>query len=186
MDKYIEYVDSNAEKIANYVNSCFEESKDSIRTKLIREIREYITPPPVHYVWEYDGNPYDCSGIIVENGIIDLNQTVKEFLENEYSGNQEPTFTSGRGWNYNTYRDELSYDTLEVGCGIMLSAIRRCIETEFSITLSDDEFEQIKVSCGDFDEIYDNCIAFNFFGAEAAVEFVGIENVKLIDIQKKK
>lgn len=68
----------------------------------------------------------------------------------------------------------------------MLSAIRRCIETEFSITLSDDEFEQIKVSCGDFDEIYDNCIAFNFFGAEAAVEFVGIENVKLIDIQKKK
>ena len=94
MDKYIEYVDSNTEKIASYVNSCFEQSKDFIRAKLIREIRGYIIPPPVHYVWEYDGNPYDCSGIIVENGVIDLNQTVKEFLENEYSGNQEPTFTN--------------------------------------------------------------------------------------------
>ena len=63
MDKYIEYVDSNTENIANHVNSCFEETKDFIRAKLIRKIRGYITPPPVHYVWEYDGNSYDCSGV---------------------------------------------------------------------------------------------------------------------------
>ena len=186
MDKYIEYVDSNTEKIASDVNSCFETSKDFIKAKLIEKIREYITPLPIHYVWEIDDNPFDHSGIIVESGIINPNQTVKEFLENEYTGNREATFTSGRGWNYNTYGDELSYDTLEIGCGIMLSVIRRCIETEFSITLSDDDFEQIKESCRDFDDIYDNCIAFDFFGADAAVEFVGIENVKLIDIQKKK
>ena len=185
MDKYIEYVNSNTENIANYVNSSFEETKDFIRAKLIREIRGYITPPPAHYVWEYDGNPYDCSGIIVESGVINLNQTVKEFLENEYSGNHEATYTSGMGWNYNTYGDELSCDTLEIGCGIMLSAIRRCIETEFSITLSDDEFEQIKVSCGEFDPIYDNCFASDFFHAEFAIEFVGIENIKLADIQLK-
>ena len=68
----------------------------------------------------------------------------------------------------------------------MLSAIRRCIETEFSITLSDNEFEQIKVSCGEFDPIYDNCFASDFFWAEFAIEFVGIENIKLADIQKEK
>lgn len=186
MDEYIEYVDSNTENIANYVNSCFEESKDFIRAKLIREIREYITPPPVHYVWEYDGNPYDCSGIIVESGVIDLNQTVKEFLENEYSGNQEATYTSGMGWHYKNYGDELSYCTLEIAGNIMHSAIQSFIEKEFGVKLSDDEFERIRESCGEFDPIYDNCFASDFFWAEFAIEFVSIENVKLTSLLEKR
>ena len=49
-----------------------------------------------------------------------------------------------------------------------------------------DEFGQIKVSCGEFDPIYDNCFASDFFWAEFAIEFVGIENIKLTNIQKKK
>ena len=185
MDKYIEYVNSNTEDIANYVNSCFEASKDFIRAKLIRKIREYITPTPTHYVWDLDDNPYDYSGEIIKDGLIDLNQTIKEFLENEYSGNKEPTFTSGMGWHYNTYEDELHYYTIELAGDIMLSAIRRCIETKFSVSISDDDLEQIKESCGEFDEIYDNCPATDFFWACLAVEFVGIENVKLSTIQMK-
>ena len=181
-DKYIEYVNANTENIANYVTSCFEASKDLIRAKLIKEIKEYITPPPTHYVWEYDGNPYDCSGEIIEDGVVNLNQTVKEFLENEYSGNQEPTFTSGMGWHYNNYEDELHYYTIELAGDIMNSAIRRCIETKFSVSLSDDDLEQIKESCDEFDEIYENCTAFDFFCSCFAVEFVGIENMKLTDI----
>ena len=182
MDKYIEYVNTNTENIANYVTSCFEASKDLIRAKLIKEIKEYITPPPTHYVWEYDDNPYDCSGEIIEDGVVNLNQTVKEFLENEYSGNQEPTFTSGMGWHYNNYEDELHYYTIELAADIMNSAIRRCIETKFSVSLSDDDLEQIKESCDEFDEIYENCTAFDFFCSCFAVEFVGIENMKLTDI----
>lgn len=37
MDKYIEYVNSNTEKIASDVNSCFETSKDFIKAKLIEK-----------------------------------------------------------------------------------------------------------------------------------------------------
>lgn len=186
MDEYIEYVDTNTENIANYVNSCFEESKDFIRAKLIREIRGYITPPPVHYVWKYDGDPYDSSGIVVKKGLVNLNQTIKEFLENEYTGNKEATYTSGMGWHYNNYGDELSYYTLEIAGDIMHSAIQRFLEKEFGVKLSDDEFERIRESCGEFDPIYDNCFASDFFWSEFAVEFVGIENIRLADIQKKK
>lgn len=183
---YIEYINSNTESIANYVNSCFELSKDFLKVKLIRKIREYIDPLPIHYIKKFDGNPYDCSGIIVENGIINPNQTVKEFLENEYSGNKEATYISGMGWNYNTYGDELHYYTIELAADIMFPAIRRYIETTFSINLSEDDFERIKESCGEFDEIYDSCIASDFFSEYSAIEFVGIENIKLTKIIQKK
>lgn len=181
---YIEYVNSNTKNIANYVNSCFEMSKDFLKAKLIKKIREYINPLPIHYIIEFDGESYDYSGDIVENGFINLNQTIKEFLENEYSGNKEATYISRMGWRYNTYRDELHYDTIELAADIMFPAIRRCIEREFSIKLSEDDFEQIKESCGEFDEIYDNCIASDFFFGYPAIKFVGIENIKLTTIQK--
>lgn len=183
---YIEYVNSNVEDIANYVNTCFETSKDFLKMKLITEIRKYIYPLPIHYLWKPDENPYDCSGIIVEDGFINPNQTVIEFLENEYSGNKEATYISGMGWRYNTYEDELFSYTIELAADIMFPAICKCIEKEFSVSLSEDDFEQIKESCGEFDEIYDNCIASDFFFASLAIEFTGIENMKLTAIQKEK
>ena len=75
--------------------------------------------------------------------------------------------------------------TLELAADIMLPAIRRCIEMEFSVNLSDDDFEQIKEDCNEFDAIYDNCIASDFFFGYPAIEFAGIENIKLKAIQKK-
>ena len=75
--------------------------------------------------------------------------------------------------------------TLELAADIMLPAIRRCIEMEFSVNLSDDDFEQIRDSCDNFDEIYDNCMASDFFFGYPAIEFAGIENIKLTTIQKK-
>ena len=67
----------------------------------------------------------------------------------------------------------------------MLSAIRRHIENHFSENLSDDDLSNIRDSCGDFDKIYDNCKACDFFWAVGAAEFVGIENLQLKDIVKK-
>lgn len=184
--KYIDYVNTHVEEIAAYVDECFEQSKDSIKEKLIRLVRDYLSPVPIHYVIKNDHNPYDSSGILVEQGYVSLDQTVKEFLQNEYSGNKEATYTSGMGWNYNTYEDELHYDTMDIASNIMFSAICKYIEDQFHVSLSDEEFEDIVDSCGDFDEIYDNCIANEFFFGTSAVEFVGIENMLLKDIIKEK
>lgn len=182
--KYIEYVNSHIEEIAEYVDEHFEQAKDFIKAKLICQIRKYLSPVPVHYVQKYDNNPYDCSGILVESEYISLNQTVKEFLHNEYSGNKEATYVSGMGWSYNTYEDELHYLTIDIAASIMFPAIRRYIENQFDVTLSDDEFENIQFSCRKFDEIYDNCMASEFFFGYPAIEFVGIENIQLDEIIK--
>ena len=185
--KYVEYVNSYTDEISEYVNECFEQSKEFIKAKLIRIIRDKITPIPVHYEWEngYEDNPYDHSGTLVENGYISLDLTVRNFLENEYSGNRKATFVSGHGWDYFTYEDEISNDTLDIASDIMLSAIRRHIENHFGENLSDDDLSNIRDSCGEFDEIYDNCKACDFFWAVGAAEFIGIENLQLKDIVKK-
>lgn len=184
--KYIDYVTSHIDEIAEYVDKCFEESKDFTKAKLLRKIREYLTPLPIHYEERDDNNnPYDCSGIIVKSGYISLNQTVMEFLQNEFSGNKEATHISGMGWKYNTYEDELSYYTIEIASDIMFPAIRRFIENEFSVSLSEEEFQNIQESCGEFDEIYDNCIANEFFFCHPAIEFVGIGDIPLNSIIKK-
>ncbi len=179
--KYVGYVNSHVDEIAEYVNECFEQSKEFIKAKLIRQIRDELSPIPVHYELKYVYDPYDHSGILVEDGYISLDQTIGEFLENEYSGNKKSTYESGRGWNYLTYNDEISYDTLDMASDIMFSAIRRYIENHFDKNISDDDFTDIR----DFDEIYENCKAFDFFNGMGAVEFVGIENMLLKDIVRK-
>lgn len=184
--RYIDYVNTHVDEIAVYVDECFEQSKDSIKEKLICLIRDYLSPVPIHYVIKNDHNPYDSSGILVEQGYVSLDQTVKEFLEDEYSGNKEATYTSGMGWNYNTYEYELHYKTINIAADIMFPAICRYIEDHFHVSLSDEEFEDIVDSCGDFDRIYDNCVATDFFFGTPAVEFVGIENMLLKDIVEKK
>ena len=111
-----------------------------------------------------------------------MNQTVGHFLEKEYSGTKQATYISGMGWHYDTYGDNLQDWSLELAGTIMYSAIQECIEDEFSVVLSEDEFEQIKSDCCEFDEVYDNCLASDFFMASGAASFVGIENMKLVDI----
>ena len=183
---YVEYVNSHVPEIAKYVNDCFDNSKELIRAKLIKIIRGYLTSIPTHYVHMDDDNPYDHSGIIVEDGELSLDQTISEFLENEYSGNQEATYMSGMGWNYNTYGDELSEETIQIAGDIMHLAIQRYIEKHFSISLSDEEFEDIRFKCDEFDPIYNECVASDFFWSEPAIEFVNIGDIKLTDIVDEK
>lgn len=186
IDLYVKYVYSNTEKIVNAVNNNFKQSKEFIKAELIKTIKNFLNPIPKHYDWEVDYNPFDYSGVIVENGIIDLNQTVLNFLNEEYTGNKVATYLSGMGWYYETYEDELRYTTMEIASNIMLITIKECIETKFLVKLSENEFEEIRDACLDFDAIYSNCKACDFFFSTSAVEFVGIENIKLIDIIEKK
>ncbi len=169
----IEYVNSNIKNIAAYVNSCFESSKDSIKESIIKVLKDTLTPIPVHYVLNYRGSHTE----LIEDGIIDINQTVKVFLEDEYT---EEYRYSG----YVTYGDRLSEYTIQIAETIMFPAIRKCIEDHFKIQLSDEDFELIRDECGSFDEIYDICLASEFYFFEKAVNFVKIGDLKLKEIIK--
>ena len=132
--QYANYVYSHVEEIARCVDVHFEKTRRQIRSKIVKEIKR-------------DNNPFDCSGVLIEDGNITLNQTVTDFLQNEYTGNKTATYMSGMGRSYDTYEDELGYLTLEMASEIMLSAIRKHIESHYCVKLSDDEFKDIRRVC---------------------------------------
>lgn len=67
----------------------------------------------------------------------------------------------------------------------MLLAIKEYIEQYFDEKLSDELYNTIKEKCYDFNEIYDNCVANEFFFACGAMKFLGIGDMKLTDIVEK-
>ncbi len=182
--KYIDYIEANYMEMAKNVNKQFELSKEFIRASIIREIREYLTPIPVHYEWKLDDCPYDYSGIIIQDGYVSLNQTVTSFLENEYTGDKEATYESGRGFNYLTYGDELGYFTMSIAGEILYSSVKNQLEQKFNTDISDELFEEVM----DYshDAVYDYCLASDFFSSDGAIEFVCIGDMTLRHIVNKK
>ena len=175
-EKYIEYVNNNTESLASYVDTCFEEEKETIKADLIALIKSKITPPPKHY--ELNDHSGELVEELVEAGVVDLNQTVVDFLQNEYTGDWE--------WDkkWMTYDDDMSFNTDTWGTTIMYSAICRRIESEFSVSLSDDELEQISDSCDGFDAIRGMSDIVGIFMVPSCIaeEFLGIDQLKLSEL----
>lgn len=79
----------------------------------------------------------------------------------------------------------LSDDTLEIGCSIMTDGIKDFVQRNAGIPcerFSREEFFDIKTECNEFDPIYDECRASDFFWATAAVEFAGIDKMTLKEV----
>ena len=183
IEKCIEYVNSHTNELAKSVNAEFDTQKEQIKEKLIDEIGNMIYPLPVHYEWYFDEYcSFDHSGELEEKGKINLDQTVMNFLENEYTGEWIASYENGRGKNYVTYGDELSYLTLGIGGIIEHETIKKTLEHEFSVSLSDDDMENIRTSCNEFDEIFDKSYAGDFYFSKNAVAFCGIQNMTLREI----
>lgn len=185
MQQCIDYIKQNEDEIAEYVNSLFLAQKDVIREQLLESLAAMLNPIPTHYEWRSNDCPYDYSGELYEDGKVSLEQTVSEFLESEYTGASRATYVSHYGLSYNTYGDSLSNDTLEIGCSIMTDGIKDFVQRNAGIPcerFSREEFFDIKTECNEFDPIYDECRASDFFWATAAVEFAGIDKMTLKEV----
>ena len=184
LEKYINYIEDNYMELASNVDKQFEESKEFIRASIIKEIREYLTPIPVHYEWQPDDCPYDHSGVIIQDGYVDLNQTVSSFLEDEYTGDKIATYESGRGFEYWTYGDRLRYLTMSIAEEILQSSVKKQLEQKFDTVISDELFEEIMDYSHDI--VDDYSLSGGFFFYEEAIEFVGIGDMLLRRIVRKK
>lgn len=179
-----EYIISHTNEIAEYADKCLYEKKDLMRVQILEIIKGYLSGNPIHFEWKNNDNPYDKSGIIVENGKISLDQSVIHFLENEYSGNKEPSYESGMGWIYNTYGDELRYEIAQIIGYIVSEVIRKYIEEHFSITISDKEFLDIEDSCDGFNDIFGTSVLEKFLHYDYTIMYVGIGDLLLSAIKE--
>lgn len=179
----IKYLNDNKDDIVIVVNNALVKNKQIIKNSLLTEIKKYITPIPIHYVCDYSNCTYDYSGELVEDGYIDLNQTVEDFLQNEYSGTKMPTFTSHYGYYYNTYANELEYLEREISNDILLKTIRSCINEHFNCIISEDDFDTLWEHFDGFDDIYADSNCYDFDCGNFAWEFTEISKLKLNNLK---
>lgn len=172
-----DYIDKNYKTIAQLVNKQFELERDSIREDILAEIKKYLNDPKlVHYEWYDDGCTYDFSGKLKKDGLIDFNQTIASFLNNEYTGDTEATYISHYGLYHTVYGDKLSYETLELACKILHKVILSELKKNVDYSISEGLLYELESS---IDQVYDNSYAFEFFNYKFPIEFVGISDIKL-------
>ena len=180
MNRYEEYIEAHAEEIAQLVNQDFENNKDELKIKVLHIIWGYIHPVPPHYIWVSNGCPYDISGELKKAGMVDLNQTIAEFLEHEYNGNSSATYVSGCGLNWDTYGDRLGFETLNLGGEILQKRTEECLKSAFP----DITNEEIEYAFNEkLDNVYDLSYASDFFFYEKVIEFLGIGDTLLKNLR---
>lgn len=173
MNRYEKYIEAHAEEIAQLVNQDFENNKDELKIKVLHIIWGYIHPVPPHYIW-VNSCPYDIFGELKKDGMIDLNQTIAEFLEHEYTGNvnSSATYVSACKINWDTYGDRLGFD--------LQKRTEECLKFAFpDITNEEIEYAFNKK----LDNVYGLSYVSDFFFYEKAIEFLGIGDVLLKDLK---
>lgn len=176
----IELIRDHTKEIAQKINEQFELEKDSIKEQLLEEIRGYITPVPKHYEWTRGDCPYDDSGEIYVDGLVSLDQTIAEFLENEYTGEKEAVYQNRHGLRYETYGDRIENLTRNIGFDILKKITCEYAEKLLSTAISGEDFMKILEKYNY--EIYVDSMAFDFIFYERAIRFVRIEGLKLSEL----
>lgn len=179
----IEIIKDHTKEIAKKINEQFEQEKDSIKKQLLDEIKGYITPVPKHYEWTRGDCPYDDSGEIYVDGLISLDQTIADFLENEFTGEKEATYESRHGFRHETYGDRIENLARNIGFDILKKITCGYAEKLFNTAISGEDFMRILEKYNY--EIYVDSMSFDFIFYERAIRFVRIEGLKLSELVEK-
>ena len=110
----------------------------------------------------------------------DMNISLYQFLENEYTGASEATYESGCGLRYETYNDELSYYSRDISnyiIGEMVSELIDSLGCEIPEDLRDDVcWRAFDIA---HDEIYDNTKAQSCFSANWYLDEEYMNNISI-------
>ena len=184
-DAFEAYITDHAKELGAKVNKKFEEYKADIREQLLCEIQDYLTDGAIHYEWTEESwdMPYDHSGSLIMSGEISLDQTVSEFLKDEYTGNKRASFMSGCGWFYDTYSEPFSELTREIGWHILCEVLKQEAIIFLGSDFNEESFDDWCCDC-DFDPVYDESLSSDFFFSECAVDFAEIGDILLSDVMQ--
>lgn len=158
----------NFDEICKEINAEFLRQKDDIRNFMSTLIADIALDGMPKFEWHPNNDPYDRSGELRYNGKLPRSTRVRQLIDDEYSGEKEPTYESGCGWRFNTYGDSLNMESIDVGETIMWDVLSRHIPEDLT-EVDDLDFKDII-----HDTFYDNTITYNFFFTEGVFDFLGI------------
>ena len=162
-----------------------EEIKISIENTLAKEkpivyaylsflARNYYNETRTHYDIDFSNCDWDMSGEIFPNGYIDIDEPLDEYLE-EKTGSREPSFERRRGWNYRTIDDDLSEETLNIGCepiNCEINALINKVSENLEETIRSDVYDEIHDNV--FDELYMDTSACDYFSTGGTLHSIDL------------
>lgn len=185
-EKYVNYISEHMKELSDEIEKAFEDKKDTFKKAFIEEIKDALIPVPVHYRWVDDGCPYDHSGELIEDGLIDLDQTLIEFLLFEYSGYKTPTFDSGCGFRYDYYHELIDRYTFDLSFHFTTDIMRNRLNEVFNDNIDEDYIYDILDKADEFMfEIRLSSHAFEYELSEETAQIYGLSDTTLSDILKE-
>lgn len=178
MEQIQKYFQDHAKEIAGQINQDFIEKKEGFRLVALDVIKGYITPVPPHY--ELDGEK------LKHKGTLDLNQTVSNFLSNEYL----PPFFAGKNatwWELQCqkisrmkpkYEDFFRFEIHNIVFEIVEKRIESILAAEFP------EYEGLGLYCNLFAYVQ-NSVPVQVFDFWTAIDSLEIGDVSLKDLKKE-
>ena len=154
-DDGVQYIEDHLKEVCQAVDDKIEESSDEIEKQIFDYIKKHVKADTKHLEWDFDGCPYDHSGILVEKGTIG-------------------------GWHYECFEDLLSELTIDIAENILKKITRAFIEKHFGIQLNEDIFDEILDRV--HDPIYYDTLVSSFFSSEFVLEWLGIEDITIQEI----
>jgi hypothetical protein len=166
----------HAKEIAEQINRDFIEKKEEFRLVALGVIKDYITPVPPHF--ELDGKELKCKGTI------DLNQTISNFLSNEYL----PPFFAGKNatwWEFQCqkisqmkpkYEDFFRFEIHNIVFEIVEKRIESILAAEFP------EYEGLGLYYNLFAYVQ-NSVPVQVFDFWTAIDLLEIGDVSLKDLK---
>ena len=154
----LNYIKENTDELFEVANSMAENAHiiNNVRESILSDVGKILQKPLKHYEWVPGDCTWDYSGEIEENGIIPLNITLEDFLENEYTGNSTATFISRYGLAYEQYGEYFANEMVGYFMNEISSYMRDYINGMCGTNLTEKEFNEIDNINYDFTSIYED------------------------------
>ncbi|MCR5608284.1 MAG: hypothetical protein K6G26_04400, partial [Lachnospiraceae bacterium] len=173
---YISYLKDNVELFIQMLLEKSNDFEEKNRIEILKQIASFTKGKLVHYELEHDSYcTWDHSGYLEEDGYISNDITVKEFLENEYTGRWVATYISGHGMHYTDYKESFEEELSESLNNFKMKNIKNKLNEYFGVNISDAEFNDLYFEaeiddklcyCDELDELQfvDNILTHEDFG----------------------
>ena len=179
LNTLIQCYNDNLQEMTDKINKELS-NKKVIKKMFIDFLNRRIGVETTHYVWKRGYCSYDCSGELRRDGYIDLNKTIYEILNDEYTGNSIATYNSGCGLDWETYMESFGQDLFDFAKGILEDTVRTTIKEKLNYDFQDDD-EWIEFSENGVYQFDDLCCNTNwtafFFpsNVDDVIEYIEIE-----------
>lgn len=180
-EKYINFINSHPAEAGKAILKEFVSTEEKTRNMVICKLKSYLIPTPEHFVRESD----DCDEL-TPDGLVSLDQTVYQFLEDEYISAKKIPYADGREMFFTTYGNDFTRFSNNIVDKAITDGLKNYLEDNFKVSLSENDVNKIQADPKfDYGVLLKKCPLIGFLYVTSFVKEFKLDTVSLSDILKE-